>query len=100
MGLDITYVPPNSDQVPGPSVFCGRMDRDLAAPHPVTQEHWSMYSDGSFTLNGVEGGIVLIYPKGDNLLYIIRLHFHATNNVAEYEALVNGLCITAELRDQ
>jgi ribonuclease HI len=31
---------------------------------------------------------------------VIRLHFCATNNVAEYEALINGLRITAELRVQ
>jgi hypothetical protein len=30
-----------------------------------------MYFDGSFTLNGVGGGVVLIYPKGDQLLYVI-----------------------------
>jgi ribonuclease HI len=56
-----------------------------------------MYFDGSFTLNGAEGGIVLISPKGDWLLYIIQLHFCATNNLAEYEALVNSLHITAKL---
>jgi ribonuclease HI len=28
---------------------------------------------------------------------VIQLHFHATNNVAEYEALVNGLHIAAKL---
>jgi ribonuclease HI len=39
---------------------------------------------------------VLISHKGDRLLDIIRLHFCTTNNVAEYEALVNGLRITAE----
>jgi ribonuclease HI len=42
----------------------------------------------------------MISPKGDRLLYVIRLHFCATNNVVEYEALVNGLCITAELEIQ
>jgi ribonuclease HI len=41
--------------------------------------------------------VVLISPKEDQLLYVIRLHFHATNNVAEYEALVNGLCIIVKL---
>jgi ribonuclease HI len=56
-----------------------------------------MYFNDSFTLNGAEGGIVLIPPKGDRLLYMIRLYFHATNNVVEYEALVNSLRITAEL---
>jgi hypothetical protein len=38
---------------------------------PVTQEHWSMYFDGSFTLNGAGGGIILISSKGDRLLYVI-----------------------------
>jgi ribonuclease HI len=56
-----------------------------------------MYFDGSFTLNGPGGGTVLISPKGDRLLYVVRLYFHTTNNVADYEALVNGLRITAEL---
>jgi ribonuclease HI len=41
--------------------------------------------------------VMLVSPKGDRLLYVVQLHFHATNNVAEYEALVNGLCIAAEL---
>jgi ribonuclease HI len=58
-----------------------------------------MYFDGSFTLNGV-GGIVLIFPKGDRLLYVIQLHFCVTNNVVEYEALINCLLIVVELRVQ
>jgi ribonuclease H / adenosylcobalamin/alpha-ribazole phosphatase len=66
-------------------------------PPPVTQDYWSIYFDGSFTLNGVGGGEVLISPKGDRFLYVIRLHFRTTNNVAKYEALVNNLRIAAEL---
>jgi ribonuclease HI len=46
---------------------------------------------------GLGGGIVLISPKGARLLYVIRLHFCATNNVVKYEALINGLRITSEL---
>jgi ribonuclease HI len=56
-----------------------------------------MYFAVSFTLNGAGGGIVLISPKGDRLLYMIRVHFRTTNNVAEYEALINGLRISTEL---
>jgi ribonuclease HI len=56
-----------------------------------------MYFDGSFTLNGATGGVVLISPKGDRLLYVIRLHFCVTNNVVEHEALVNDLRITTKL---
>jgi ribonuclease HI len=29
--------------------------------------------------------------------YMVRLHFSASNNTAEYEALINGLRITVEL---
>ena len=56
-----------------------------------------MYFDGSLTFNSARGGVVLISPKGDRFLYVIRLHIRATNNVAEYEALVNVLCIAAKL---
>jgi ribonuclease HI len=56
-----------------------------------------MYFDGSFTLNGAREGIVLISPKGDQLLFVIQLHFYMTNSVMEYETLVNGLCIATEL---
>jgi hypothetical protein len=56
-----------------------------------------MYLNVSFALNSAGGGVVLISPKGDQLLYVIRLHFHATNNVAEYEALINILRFTVEL---
>jgi ribonuclease HI len=56
-----------------------------------------MYFDGSFTLNREGGGVILISPKGDRLLYMIRLHFCAINNVAEYDNLVNGLHIAAKL---
>jgi hypothetical protein len=30
-----------------------------------------MYFDGSFMLNGARGGIVLISPMGDRLLFVI-----------------------------
>jgi ribonuclease HI len=34
---------------------------------------------------------------GDHIEYTIRLHFWATNNMAEYEALIHGLRIASEL---
>jgi hypothetical protein len=48
------------------------MDKDLVAPPPpVTQEYWSIYFDGSLTLNSVVGGVVLVSPNGDRLLYVV-----------------------------
>jgi ribonuclease HI/transposase InsO family protein len=41
--------------------------------------------------------LLFVSPLGKHLRYVIRLHFSASNNVAEYEALVNGLRIATEL---
>jgi ribonuclease HI len=42
-------------------------------------------------------GLLFISPLRKHLRYALRLHFPASNNVAEYEALVNGLRIAIEL---
>jgi ribonuclease HI len=42
-------------------------------------------------------GLLFVSPLGEHVRYVIRLHFPASNNMAEYEALVNGLRITIEL---
>jgi ribonuclease HI len=74
------------------------MDQDSTTTPPrVTHEHKSMYFNSSFTLNCVRGHVVLISPKGHKLIYVISLYFCATNNVAEYEALVKGLHIATDL---
>jgi hypothetical protein len=57
-----------------------------------------MYFNSSFTLNGAEGGINLISPKGDQLLYVIWLYFLMANTMTEYEAHINDLRVTAELK--
>jgi hypothetical protein len=60
-------------------------------------ELWTMYFDGSLMKTGVGTGLLFISPLGVHMRYVIRLHFAASNNVAEYEALVMGLRITVEL---
>jgi ribonuclease HI len=42
-------------------------------------------------------GPALHLAIGKHLRYVLRLHFPTSNNVAEYEALVNGLRIAIEL---
>jgi ribonuclease HI len=59
-----------------------------------------MYFDGSYTLKGVGGGIMLIPPERDILKYAIQLEFLATNNIAEYEGLVTGLRVIKDLSIQ
>lgn len=56
-----------------------------------------MHFDGSLIRQGAGVGLVFTSPHGMKIRYAIRLHFPASNNVAEYEALVNGLKIAVEL---
>jgi ribonuclease HI len=56
-----------------------------------------MYFDGSYTWKGAGADVVLIPPKGDVLKYAIKLEFSATNNIMEYEGLVNGLQLAKDL---
>jgi ribonuclease HI len=66
-------------------------------PAPVEQEYWMMYFDGSLMKSEAGAGLIFIFPLGMRMRYMIRIHFSASNNVAEYEALGNGLHIATEL---
>jgi ribonuclease HI len=56
-----------------------------------------MYFDGSLLKTRAGAGLLFISPLGEHVCYVIRLHFPASNSVAKYEALVNGLRIAVEL---
>ena len=56
-----------------------------------------MYFDGSLMKKGAGTGLVFVLPLGVRMRYMVRLHFPSSNNVAEYEALINILCIAIEL---
>jgi ribonuclease HI len=71
---------------------------DTQLPTALIQlELWTMYFDGSLMKTGAGAGLLFISPLGKHLRYVLRLHFPASNNVVEYEALVNGLRIAIEL---
>ena len=71
---------------------------EVQLPTPdVTHEYWTMYFDGSIMAPGSGAGVVLISLDGSRLRYAIYLHFLASNNTMEYEAVINGLHITIEL---
>jgi hypothetical protein len=72
------------------------VDTQLPAA-PIQPELWTMFFDGSLMKTGAGAGLLFISPLGKHLRYVLRLHFPASNNVVEYEALVNGLRIAIEL---
>jgi ribonuclease HI len=64
---------------------------------PIQPKLWTMYFDRSLMKTGAGAGLLFISPLGKHVRYMLRLHFPASNNVAKYEALVNGLHIAIEL---
>jgi ribonuclease HI len=56
-----------------------------------------MYFDGSLMKEGAHAGLVFVFPLGVHMRYMVHLPFPASNNVAEYEAFINGLHIAIEL---
>ena len=80
---------PHRHQVPS----IGRLPRRLGQD----STHWWMHFDESKMHTGLGAGIVLTSPKGDKLRYTLQIHFAASNNVAEYEALIHGLRLAKEL---
>ena len=62
---------------------------------PDLSNSWKMFFDESKRQQGAGAGIVLISPKGDKLKYILQINFEkASNNEAEYEALLLGMRTT------
>jgi probable phosphoglycerate mutase len=46
---------------------------------------------------GAGAGLLFVSPLGEHMRYAVRLHFPASNNMAEYEALLCGLKIAIEI---
>lgn len=61
---------------------------------PFTQQ-WTLYVDGASSTDGSGAGLLLSDPTGIELTYALRFDFTATNNEAEYEALIAGLELLA-----
>jgi len=56
-----------------------------------------MYFDGSVMKTGAGAGLLFASPLGVHMHYMVRLHIPVSNNMAEYEALLSGLCVAIEL---
>jgi ribonuclease HI len=56
-----------------------------------------MNFDGSKMHKALGAGVVFTSPKRDKLLYVLQIHFRASNNVAKYKALVHGLKLAKEI---
>lgn len=61
---------------------------------------WVLYVDGSSSKEGSGAGLLIVNPNGEEMEYALRFDFEATNNEAEYEALIAGLSLARKLGAQ
>ncbi|GJZ97021.1 reverse transcriptase domain-containing protein [Tanacetum coccineum] len=61
------------------------------------QEPWTLFTDGSSCVDGSGAGLILTSPEGTEFTYALRFQFTASNNEAEYEALIADLRIATHM---
>ena len=66
----------------------GKLVGSIAPQEPL---HWKVYVDGVANQRRSEVGLILISPEKLTIKKSLRLGFSATNNEAEYEALLEGM---------
>ncbi|KAL6335721.1 hypothetical protein AAG906_039484 [Vitis piasezkii] len=64
---------------------------------PSEKEWWTLRVDGASRSSGSGVGLLLQSPTGEHLEQAIRLGFPASNNEAEYEAILSGLDLALTL---
>ncbi|GLT26829.1 hypothetical protein SLA2020_018710 [Shorea laevis] len=61
-------------------------------------DSWILYVGGASSNKGSGAGAILIGPDGYRSEHALKFNFDATNNMAEYEALLLGLQLALELK--
>ncbi|GKV52722.1 hypothetical protein SLEP1_g59293 [Rubroshorea leprosula] len=68
-----------------------------STPNPEPND-WTLYVDGASSCKGSGAGALLIGPDGYRSEHALKFNFDATNNMAEYKALLLGLQLALELK--
>ena len=58
---------------------------------------WKLSVDGASNAQGSGAGLILTSPEGIDIEYALRFGFQASNNEAEYEAVIEGLNLAHSL---
>ncbi len=94
---DIVYKPRTAIKAQALSDFVAEWMKTQTLPKERELEYWTINFNRSLQLQGTRVGILVTSPKGENFKYVLQMHFPASNNAAEYEALLHGLRITMTL---
>ncbi|GKA21571.1 reverse transcriptase domain-containing protein [Tanacetum coccineum] len=71
-------------------------DVPMMEPEEIS-EPWTLFTDGSYCIDGSGAGLILTNPEGAEFTYAMRFRFEATNNEAKYEALIADLRIVEQM---
>ena len=96
MGQGISYAPRIAIKSQVLADFVAEWTKVQMPLAVIDQEYWMMYFDGSLMKKGTNVGLVFVSPLEVRIRYMVHIHFPSTNNVTEYEALINGLRISIE----
>lgn len=84
--------------------FIVEMPKEKSYPDPEANpknqsynEPWNLYTDGSACQEGSGAGLILTNQQGAEFTYALHFEFPASNNEAEYEALIAGLRIAEQM---
>jgi ribonuclease HI len=66
-------------------------------PRERELEYWTINFNGSLQLQGIGARILVMSHKGESYKYVLQMHFLASNNAVEYEALLHGLRMATAL---
>nr|GEZ74704.1 reverse transcriptase domain-containing protein [Tanacetum cinerariifolium] len=61
------------------------------------EEPWTLFTDGSSCVDGSGAWLILTNPDKVEFTYALRFQFAASNNKADYEALIAGLRIATQM---
>jgi hypothetical protein len=82
-------------------IACTQPTASIQQSHePDRNQIWSLYFDSSKSKEGAGAGCIIIDPVGNKTLLACRIEFECTNNIAEYEALLQGLRNALDMRIQ
>ncbi|GKC61162.1 reverse transcriptase domain-containing protein [Tanacetum coccineum] len=97
---NITYWPRTSVKGQILADFLVEKSDDNLPETPATdipQEPRTLFTNGSSCIDGSGAGLILTSPEGTEFTYALRFQFTASNNKAEYEALIVGLWIATQM---
>jgi hypothetical protein len=97
MGETLAYAPRKAIKSQILADFVAERTDTQLPPPQIQAECWTLYFDGSVMKTGAGAGLLFMSPLGEHMRYAVRLHFPASNNMAEYEALLCGLKIAIEI---